>query len=198
MEKPMARFPLVSMLFLMLCPSVFSQAPTDATIKPSKEQELVEEWFGRLNDLDDWFISMDGKEENSAVVDRFLELFSTEAYLQVGPSAKQLGTVVYHGPEGVRKWTDEFSRSYLDLNYRTHFKTRNEKTVKPVHVFQMPGEETAVAVEFTGVYTVRHDRRRVWIPGAAFFVFDKGGKIQDLRLYLLRDEAEQTTTYVGM
>jgi hypothetical protein len=195
----MARRLLVSMLVLIMSSSsAYPQAPTDATIRPSREQELVEEWFGRLNDLDDWWISMEGKEENEEVVRRFLELFSPDVYLQVGPTARQLGPVVYHGLEGVRKWADNFSRSYQDLNYRTHYKTRNELTVKPVHVFRMPTEETAVAVEFTGVHTVRHDRKRVWIPGAAFFLFDKEGRVQDLRLYLLRDEAEETTTYVGM
>jgi len=36
------------------------------------------------------------------------------------------------------------------------------------------------------------------MPGAAFFMFDKDGKIVDLRLYRLRDEAEQTKTCVAM
>jgi hypothetical protein len=195
----MRRLSLLSFLIWAFCGVSLAQAPTNADGAPSKEQELVEEWFGRLNDLDDWFISMDGKEENQALVDKFLELFSPDVYMQVGPSTRQIGPVIYHGLEGIRKWANEFSRSYLDLNYRTHFKTRHESTVKPIHVFQIAATgETSVAVEFTGVYTVRRDRKRVWIPGAAFFIFDKDGKVQDLRLYLLRDEAEETTTYVGM
>ena len=195
----------VSLLVVLLCPLGFSQAQNSSSQaqnkpepKPEEVQKLVEEYFGRLNDLDNWFISMDGKEENNAVVDRFLELFAADAYLQVGPSKNQLGTVTYHGLEGIRKWVDQFSRSFLDLNYRTHFKTRNEQTAKPVYVYQMPWGDRAVAVEFTGVYTVRNDRKRYWIPGAAFFTFDKEGKIQDARLYMLRDEMEETKTYVAM
>ena len=169
--------------------------PNDAALKP---QGLVEEWFSRVNNLDDWFIAMDGKEDNDAVVDRLLELFSDDAYLQVGPSETQIGPVTYHGRAAIRKWIDRFSRSFLDLNYRTHFKTKEETTVKPVYVFDTPWGEKTVAVEFTGVHTVRRDRIRFWVPGAAFFTFDKLGKIQSLRLYMLKEEAEQTKTYVGM
>jgi hypothetical protein len=191
----MNRLFLLSLLFLALCQWGSSHPQKQAVSKP---EALVEEWFGRLNNLDDWWISMDGKEENAAVVDRFLELFGPDAYLQVGPSKNQLGKVVYHGRDAIRKWADEFSRTYLDLNYRTQFKTRGEQTTKPIYIFQTPWGDTGVAVEFTGVYTMRHDRRRFWIPGAAFFQFDKDGKIQDLRLYMLRDEAEETKPYLAM
>jgi hypothetical protein len=194
----MKRLTLPLFGFTMFGRSGFSQAKAEPDVKTDKLQTLAEEFFGRLNALDDWFISMDGKEENKAVVDRFMELFSSDAYLQVGPSKNQLGGVTYHGVEGIRKWADQFSRSYLDLNYRINFKTRQEKTAKPVYAFQMPWGDQGAAVEFTAVYTNRDDRIRFWMPGAAFFTFDKDGKIVDLRLYMLRDEAEQTKTYVAM
>jgi len=178
----------------------FSQTKSEPEKGPENQQSLAlaEEFFGRLNALDDWFISMDGKEQNKAVVDRFVELFSPDAYCQVGPSKNQLGGVTYHGLEGIRKWADEFSRTYLDLNYRINFKTRREQTAKPVYGFQMPWGDLGLAVEFTAVHTNRTDRKRFWMPGAAFFMFGKEGKILDLRLYLLRDEAEETKTYVAM
>jgi hypothetical protein len=184
--------------FTMLERIGFSQNKPDAEIKPDNLQGLAEEFFGRLNALDDWFISMDGKEDNKAVVDRFMELFNPDAYLQVGPSKNQLGGVTYHGLEGIRKWADQFSLTYLDLNYRINFKTRQEKTAKPVYAFPMPWGDQGVAVEITAVYTNRSDRIRFWMPGAAFFTFDKDGKILELRLYQLHDEAEQTKTYVAM
>jgi hypothetical protein len=176
-------------------------APAKDPVAPKealKPEALVEEWFGRLNNLDDWFILPDGKEENEKVVDRLLEMFSEDAYLQVGPSENQLGSVTYHGREAIRKWVDNFSRTFLDLNYRTHFKTKNEQSVKPVHVFDAPWGEKMVAVEITGVYASRRDRTRFWVPGAAFFTFDKQGKVQELRLYMLRDEREETKTYTSM
>jgi hypothetical protein len=163
-----------------------------------KPDALVEEWFGRLNNLDDWFIANDGKEQNEKVVDRLLEMFSEDAYLQVGPSENQLGSVTYHGRDAIRKWIDNFSRSFIDLNYRTHFKTKNEQSVKPVLAYDAPWGEKLVAVEITGVYASRRDRTRFWVPGAAFFTFDKEGKVQELRLYMLRDEREETKTYTSM
>jgi hypothetical protein len=184
--------------FTLLGGSSFSQAPPDSNARPDRLQTLTEEFFGRLNALDDWFISLDGKEENKEVVDRFVELFSRDAYLQLGPSKNQLGGVIYHGPDAIRKWADQFSRTYLDLNYRINYKTRQEKTAKPVFAFQMPWGDEGAAVEFTAVYTNRNDRNRFWMPGAAFFTFDKEGKIVELRLYMLRDEAEQTKTYIAM
>ena len=194
----MKTFMLPLLIFTILGHRGFSQARNEQTPPPDKLQALAEEFFGRLNALDDWFISMDGKEENKAVVDRFMELFSPDAYLQVGPSKNQLGGVTYHGPEAIRKWSDQFSRSVLDLNYRINFKTRGEQTAKPVFSFQMPWGNQGAAVEFTAVYTNRNDRKRFWMPGAAFFTFDKDGKIVDLRLYMLRDETEETKTYVAM
>jgi SnoaL-like domain len=184
----MKKMLLAAFACVLVCGSAVSQT------KPPDP----EEFFTRLNALDDWFITMDGKEDNKAVVDRFMELFNPDAYLQVGPSKNQLGGVTYHGVEGIRKWADQFSRSYLDLNYRISFKTREEKTAKPVYTFQMPWGEQGAAVEFTAVYTNRTDRNRFWMPGAAFFMFDKDGKITELRIYMLRDEAEQTKTYVAM
>jgi hypothetical protein len=185
-------------VFTMLSRFGLSQAKPEPEKGPDNAQALVEEFFGRWNALDDWFLSMDGKEENKTVVDRFMELFNEDAYCQVGPSKNQLGGVTYHGLAAIRKWADEFSRTYLDLNYRINFKTRREQTGKPVYVFQMPWGESGAAVEFTAVHTNRQDRKRFWMPGAAFFMFDKDGKISDLRLYLLRDEAEETKTYVAM
>jgi hypothetical protein len=36
------------------------------------------------------------------------------------------------------------------------------------------------------------------MPGSAFFTYDKAGKIQSLRLYVMRDEREETKTYTSM
>src|SRR5436853_6178827 len=145
---------LTTVLFvLLLCGSAYSQAKPDPDVKPDKLQGFAEEFFGRLNGLDDWFIAMDGKEDNKAVVDHFMELFSPDAYVQVGPSKNQLGGVTYHGLEGIRKWADQFSKSYLDLNYRISFNTRDEKTANPVYSFQLPWVDEGAAVEFTAVYT---------------------------------------------
>jgi len=55
-------------------------------------------------------------------------------------------------------------------------------------VTRPPWGGTAVSVEFLGAYTVRLDKRRIVASGATFFRFDDAGKIQNVRLYMLRDE----------
>jgi hypothetical protein len=69
--------------------------------------------------------------------------------------------------------------------------TRNEKTAQLVYSVKPPWGGIAAAVEFTAVYTNREDRKRIMIPGSAFFVFDDSGKILRLRLYMLRDETAE-------
>jgi hypothetical protein len=165
-----------------------SQAQAPAVPKP---EELAREWFIRLNELDDWYISYDGKEENDAVVDRFLDLYAAEAFHQVGPSENQIGAVVFSGRDAIRKWTSDFSRKYVALNYRIEYKTKKEKPIQPIYTTQFPWGGTGASTQFEAIYTNRDDRRQFVVPGAVFFIFDEAGKIQNLRLYLLRDEAAE-------
>ena len=156
-----------------------------------KPEELAKEWFVRLNELDDWYISYDGKEENDAVVDRFLDLYAADAYHQVGPSENQIGPVVFYGKDAIRKWTSDFSRKYVALNYRVEYKTKKEKPIQPFYTTQFPWGGTGASTQFEAIYTNREDRKQFVVPGAIFFIFDEAGKIQNLRLYLLRDEAAE-------
>jgi hypothetical protein len=170
-----------TLLVLTLMPSSFANAQNSSDLKP---QQMVDQWFTSLNALDD------GKtpEENSAAVDRFVRLHDDGAYFQVGPSESQLGPVVYHGSEAIRKWAIDFSQAYSDLQYRIDFRTFGENTVQLFYASPTPGGGIGVSVEFTAVYADQNDKRRMFGPGAAFFLFDKAGKIQNVRLYLLRDE----------
>ena len=164
----------------------FSQSPT--SFDPEK---LVDQWFIRLNALDDWYISYDGKEETDAVVDRFLELYAADAFHQVGPNENQIGPVVFHGRDGIKKWAADFAKKHVQLAYRVDYMTRNEKSAQLTYSVKPPWGDVAAAVEFTAVYTNREDRKRIMMPGSAFFLFDAAGKIQRVRLYVLRDEAAE-------
>jgi hypothetical protein len=163
-------------------------APKTASVKP---EELANEWFIRLNELDDWYISYDGKEENQAVVDRFLELYAENAFHQVGPSATQIGPVIFSGRDAIRKWADDFSKRYVALNYRIEYKTRKEQPTQPFYVLQFPWGGTGASTQFEAIFTNREDRRQFVVPGAVFFIFDESGKIDSVRIYLLRDEAAE-------
>lgn len=153
-----------------------------------KVESLVDQWFIRLNALDDWWITLDGREETDAVVDRFVQLYDSDAFHQVGPNENQIGPVVFHGPEGIRKWATDFAKKHVQLGYRIDYMTRAEKPAQLFYVTQPPWGGSAAAVEFTAVYTNREDRKRIIVPGSAFFLFDGAGKIQRIRLYMLRDE----------
>jgi hypothetical protein len=162
--------------------------PNTPSVKP---EELALEWFIRLNELDNWFISYDGKEENQAVVDRFLELYADDASHQVGPSATQIGPLIFFGKDAIRKWADDFSKRYVALNYRIEYKTRKEKPLQPFYLIQFPWGGTGASTQFEAIFTNREDRRQFVVPGAVFFMFDESGKIDSVRLYLLRDEATE-------
>ena len=169
-----------------------SDAQTPPQKSPAvKPEELALEWFIRLNELDNWFISYDGKEENQAVVDRFLELYADDASHQVGPSATQIGPVIFFGKDAIRKWADDFSRRYVALNYRIEYKTRKEKPLQPFYLIQFPWGGTGASTQFEAIFTNREDRRQFVVPGAVFFMFDESGKIDSVRLYLLQNEAAE-------
>jgi len=173
--------------------SSFSQAAASPKApavvdEPQKPELLVDQWFIRLNALNNWFISMDGQEETGEVVDRFVELYTPDAYHQVQPSENQIGPLVFHGHDGIRKWATDFAKKYVKLGYRVDYMTRNEKPAQLFYSIKPAWGGIAASVEFSAVYTNRKDRRRFLVPGAAFFVFDAAGKIQRARLYMLKDE----------
>src|SRR6266550_8605150 len=104
---------LASLLFFLL---VQTPKPADKPAEPALQPEsLVDQWFIRLNALDDWYISFTGKEETDAVVDRFLDLYSNDAFHEVQPNENQLGHVAFHGREGIKKWATDFAKSHVHL-----------------------------------------------------------------------------------
>jgi hypothetical protein len=189
----MQRAALVLALVSLLSPISVSHAQNPSLQNPqgAKPEDMAREWFIRLNELDDWYISFDGKEENDAVVNRFLELYAADASHQVGPSERQIGAVIFHGKDAIRKWADEFSKKFTALNYRVEYKTRKEHPLQPFYVIQFPWGGTGAATQFEAIFTNREDRRQFVVPAAVFFMFDEAGKIQNVRLYMLRDEAAE-------
>ena len=165
-------------------PQVTKPVPLDA-------DKLVREWFRRLNALDNWFITVDGKEEPEAVVNSMVDLYAPDAVQFVGPGEEQLGTVTLSGTEGVRKWADDFARKYVQLAWRLQDQTAQEKTADLIMTTTPPWGGLAASVEFTAFYGERQSRRRFFGPGIAVFQFDDSGKIRRLRIYLPKDEIQE-------
>ena len=211
--------PLSSVILILIVSLPSPPEATEQAAKTPSEQlaleaeDIVTEWFRRLNALDDW--SPENTEHKSSdtvvnstsgvkepakselnrenigpesFVESFVELFEANAMLFVKPNRQQLGPVMYYEQSGVRSWADHYARTFFDLAYRINEQTAREITANLFYISPLPWGGMAAAVEFTAVYTFRDSNTKFSAPGAAFFQFTKQGKIQRLRLYELKDE----------
>lgn len=184
-------FPAVWILLTGLLLAASSASPQSAAKPTLNADALVEEWMKRLNALDDWWITPDGKEEPEEVIRQMVDLFAQDAMLFVGPSTHQLGTVMYAGHKGIRKWADDFARTRVQMAFRLQAQTSDEQTAALVMSSVPPWGGLAAAAEFTSFYTSRETRRRYWGPGAAFFQFNDAGKITKLRIFVPLEETHE-------
>src|SRR5262245_54399308 len=99
--------------------------PAKRVLNPN---QLAVDWVDRLNALDDWHLSVEGKEEGiDPVVDRMMELFAPDVVAEVPPhDEEQLGPVMLVGSGQVRKWVDKLARSHVKLNYIIKRQTEKE------------------------------------------------------------------------
>jgi hypothetical protein len=184
----------ILLLFFSLSLGGHSQAGKGqpASEKPAlNAEQLVREWFRRLNGLDDWWISVNGKEEPEPVVEKMLELYASDVLQFMDPSPEQLGTVMLSGHDGIRKWADEFARQNVQLAYRLQNQTLQEKTADVIMSSVPPWGGLAAAVEFTAFYAERQSRRRFSGPGVAIFQFNEDGKIRRLRFFLPKEHLQE-------
>lgn len=177
---------ILSMLSLVLCAvELHAQAAAD-----SPEQKLAEEWIKRLNALDDWYLSVGGKEEGvEQLVNSMMDLYAPDVLAEVPPHDKeQIGPVMLRGKENVRKWVDRIARSQVRLNYivkrQTEGPTGEYEGWRLVYTAKLPWGGDAIAFQVIGVWSSREDRRRYTAPGTVFIQYAPDGKIRRLRLLL--------------
>src|SRR5262245_2856285 len=170
-----------------------SKAQPDKSDKPPAldAEKLVREWFRRLNALADWRITVDGKEEPEAVVEKMVELYAPDVLQFVDPEPDQLGTVMLSGQPGIRKWADNFARTRVQLAYRLQNQTLKEFTADVIMTSVPPWGGLAAAVEFTAFYTERESRRRFFGPGVALFQFNEEGKVRRLRFLVPKEHMQE-------
>jgi len=160
----------------------YSQAKT--TLNP---EPLVNEWLKRLNAL------ADTTGDPTPAVDRFAELYDPAVLQFTGPNENQLGPVTYSGIEGIRKWADNFARTYSKSEIRIQVHTEKVKTAGLLHVIEPPWGGLSVSVELTAFYTMRENHKAFAAPGAVFLEFSEAGKIRRARIYLEKDETLEIT-----
>jgi hypothetical protein len=149
-----------------------------------------------LNALDDWHLSVDGKEEGvDQVVDRMMELFTPDALAEVPPhDEEQLGPVMLVGSAQVRKWVEKIARSQVKINYIV--KRQTEKEVEGemmVYSKPLPWGGLGISFQIIAASSQRKDRRRFMEPGAVFLQYREDGKISRLRL--LQTEKDEVIDY---
>lgn len=160
---------------------------TVASSKPGLNAEnLVRQWLKRLNALADWVPEKNAGPDD--LVGNFANLYDPSALQLSGPNENQMGTVIYSGLEGIRKWAGDFARTYSHAEFRIQEHTQEMKTAALFHAANAPWGGLDVAVELGSLYTLRHSNKKYSTPGAAFFDFTPEGKIKFLRLFLAEDE----------
>ena len=181
---------VISTLFIFLAAiQVHGQAAAD-----SPEQKLAEDFLKRLNGLDDWYLSVDGKEEGvEPLVNSMMDLFAPDVLAEVPPHDKeQIGPVMLRGKENVRKWVDSIARSQVRLNYyvkrQTDGPTGDFEGWRLIYSTKLPWGGNAIAFPIIGVWSLREDRHRYTAPGAVFLQYAPDGKIRRLRIFLAEIE----------
>jgi hypothetical protein len=163
-----------------------AQAAPAAAAKPALDAtKLGTDFVDLLNTLDDWRISMDGKEEGiDKVVDNFMSHFAPDVLAEVPPhDEEQIGPVVLDGSGQVRKWVEKFARSNVSLKYILTRQTQKEYEGEVmVYSKPLPWGGLGVSFQIIAAYSLRQDRRRFVEPGAVFLQFRPDGKIERLRL----------------
>ena len=144
---------------------------------PEAITSLVKTWLDAWNKLDG----------TAAATQKFVDLYAPDATHEVGSPGRPLGPEFFAAPEGIRKMAEEFGKTCTEAAYRLETFTANEKASDLIYYADGPWGGPAIAVPYTGAFTVRETKRRYFYPGVAVFHI-KAGKIIYARFYQDRDE----------
>lgn len=181
----MRRLIISTLIVLFAAIEVHAQAAAD-----SPEQKLAEEWIKRLNALDDWYLSVEGKEEGlEPLVNSVMELYAPDVLAEVPPhDPEQIGPVMLRGSANVRKWVERIARTQVRLNYfvkrQTEGPTGDFEGWRLIYSTPLPWGGKAIAFQIIGLWSLREDRHRFMAPGSVFIQYGPDGKIRRLRLLL--------------
>jgi hypothetical protein len=167
-------------------------APQAAAGKPKPVLDpnlLADEWMKRMNALDDWQLSPEGKEVGlDGVVNSMMDLYTPDVLADVPPhDEEQIGSVMLRGTALLKQWVEKIARSQVRLNYIRTAQTMGEfNGVRPVFSTPLPWGGLGISFQIIGAWSMREDRlnKRFMAPGAVFIQYNEDGKIYRLRLYL--------------
>jgi hypothetical protein len=165
------------------------QAAQDKPKPAPDTTKFADEWMKRMNALDDWHLTSDGKEEGlNEVIDSMMELYTPDVLADVPPhDDEQIGSVMLRGTPLLRQWVEKIARTQVRLNYIRTAQTMKEfNGVRPVFFTELPWGGFGISFQIIGAWSEREDRlnKRFMAPGSVFLQYNEEGKIYRMRLYL--------------
>jgi hypothetical protein len=156
-------------------------------VKTGDPERLAGQWIERLNALDEWYLSPEGKEDGlDKVVDQMMELYAPDVIADLPPHDQdQIGPVMLRGSGQLRKWVEKIARTHVRIDYILARQTGKEfEGVELVYSTPLPWGGLGISFPVIAAYSSRHDRRRFMAPGMVVLQFGTDGKIHKFRLYL--------------
>ena len=172
-------------------PKAAPAPPAPAAAAPAKPAvdvtKLGTDFVDKLNTLDDWRLSMDGKEVGlDKVVDAFMADFASDVFAELpSDDEEQIGPLELHGSAQVRKWVEKFARSRVELEYLLVRQT--EKTVEgEFMVFSKPLPWGGVGIAFPilAPYSTRVNRDKFLEMETVFLQYGPDQKIHRFQMYI--------------
>jgi hypothetical protein len=168
-------------------PAPAAAAPA-APAKPAVDvTKLGTDFVDKLNTLDDWRLSMDGKEVGlDKIVDAFMADFAPDVFAELpSDDEEQIGPLELHGIPQVRKWVEKQARSRVELEYLLARQT--EKTVEGefmVYSKPLPWGGVGIAFPILAPYSTRVNRDRFLEVETVFLQFGPDQKIHRFQMYV--------------
>ena len=159
-------------------------APARAVLNPTK---LGTDFVDLLNTLDDWRISMDGKEVGvDKVVDGFMAVFAPDVLSELPPDdEEQIGPLELVGSAQLRKWVEKFVRSHVEFGFLIGRQTQNAVEGElMVYSKPLPWGGLGIAFQVIAPYSMRVNRDKFLEVGSVFLQYGDDEKIHRFRLYL--------------
>jgi hypothetical protein len=162
-------------------------APPAAPAKPAVDvTKLGTDFVDKLNTLDDWRLSMEGKEVGlDKVVDAFMADFAPDVFAELPTDdEEQIGPLELRGTGQVRRWVENYARSHVDLEFLMVRQT--EKTVEGeymVYSRPLPWGGVGIAFSVLAPYAMRVDRSKFLELETVFLQFGPDQKIHRFQMY---------------
>jgi hypothetical protein len=149
--------------------------------------KLGTDFVDKLNTLDDWRLSMDGKEMGlDKIVDAFMADFAPDVFAELpSDDEEQIGPLELHGAAQLRKWVEKYARTRVELELLMTRQT--EKTVEGEYmVFSkpLPWGGTGLAFGIVAPYRTRVNREKFLETETVFLQYGPDQKIRRFQMYV--------------